>query len=70
MAESKVKKTRTAKPFYALVTVTAEDGSTMELDPKNVSVTLEKNADSIIALLQGGDSAGATLVRATMPAAG
>ena len=68
MADAK-KQTRTPKPLYALVTVRDENGAVVKFAAENITVNLERNADKIIELLQGGDTAGATLVRAEMPTA-
>jgi len=63
----KKKVTRTQKPLYALVTVKDDAGNIISYPASQVTVNLERNADKIIELLQGGDSQGATLVRADMP---
>jgi len=56
MADDKSKKTRTARPIYAIMSVTGANGEALDLTKENVTIhSTHKDAEDVLAMLDAGD---------------
>lgn len=60
---------RTARPIFAIVTYTDDQGQAVQLDKARLSIRLERDSAAIVDALTGGDSslAGATVTKVELP---
>lgn len=58
--------TRTVKPVYAILTYT-QDGDVTKLDPANLTIQIERDADKILAMALGGPISASAVVKVDLP---
>ena len=58
---------RQARPVFALVNYTDENGAPLQLDKSRLSITIERDSAKIVDLLTSGENTNAAVVRVELP---
>lgn len=61
--------TRTEKPFYAVVSATDANGTSIPLTREGLNIRLTKDTDELVSLMTEGLAAGSVLVKVEAPKA-